>query len=674
MNIKAIFFFFSCFLLRGDIDLDHLFPKSGTEIEQRFVEIKKIISTEIKELENVSEEEYSFEKVAQKLDDIIREITIFAETIDIVRLFFSQEELRNKAIEILGAVKILEQEKIWSNSDLFRTFKAYVDKKSFNENLSSEQRYFLDYIVQEGKRNGLFLFEEDKETFKNLLSKQKELLTNFNKNLVKIDTQLSFSAAELEGLSENFLLNLKRDNENYLVTLNFTSVLEILTNAKKRETRKKIYRAFNNRAYPENYLVLEELINVSHQIAVLLGFNNYAEYDLDNQMVRNIETVEKFLTVLAESIRPKQNKNLDQLLKTVPEAEILLKDGQFLPWDLPYLINCYQRKFFNVNDAEIAEYFPANYVIKEVCSLYEKFLGLQFKIEKNVFLWDPSLICLKVYDRIKLRGYLVLDLYPRPLKGAHLAWVDRAVGVQSHGSEILPGFMVLAANFPCGNDKVPALWNYLCVKTFFHEFGHAMHVLLSNTQIYCLSAIKNVKTDFVEVPSTMFETWMTDKDIIKKISSHYKTGEKLSDEKIDKLLEAEKFASSNDFLYLIGKSFVSLEFYKNRNKSIQEIFEHEMSKAQPYLKFDKQNHFPAGWIHVGQEKRYLSKYYCYLWSEVLAVDLFNQIKKCGLMRPEAGEKVKELILSRGAGLDPMKIIVDFLGRKPQQDAFLQRLN
>lgn len=657
-------------------DVVNLFPKNSAEIEQRVTDLRKNVLNETKKIEDLSIDQCSFVTVAQALDDIIRSITVVDDILDTIRNLFPQDDLRDAAAKNLQNIRSLEQEAIWSNRKLIATFQAYVEKKSGEENLSQEQKYFLDHIMACSTRNGFLLSENDAPLFKKLQSKQDELLMQFSKNLINVSKKLNFSLKDLDGLPEIMLRNLKRDDQgNYLIDVDFASMLAVLLNAKKEETRKQMYRAFNDRAYPENYAVIEELRETNRNLAQLLGFNSFAEYDLAGQMVKNSETVQAFLTQLYDAVLPKQKEKIDLLLRTVPGADTLIQHGQILPWNLPYLTNCYKKQVFNVDDAHLAEYFPVDHVIKNICAIYEQFLGLRFEKRENSVLWDSSLICFAVYENKTdiLRGYLVLDLYPRPHKYAHLACINRTLGVQNKDGKVLPGFIEIIANFPCGNAQSPALWNYIYVETLFHEFGHAMHVLTSDTALYTFAATKNVKTDFVEVPSTMFESWMSDRDIIKQMSCHYKTGKSLSDEQIDKLLAAEKFSLSNGILHLIGKSWASLEFYKNSEKSIQQIFEQCMKKAQPYLIFDAQNHFPAGWTHVGQGKRYLSKYYCYLWSEMLSTDLFDQIKKGGLLNPIMGKKVRDIILSKGASVDPNQIMVNFLGREPNQDAFVQKI-
>lgn len=663
------------FEIKNFDDVVNLFPKSTNEIEQHIADLKKNVLFQVNEIVKLPYEKYSFETVAQKLDSIFREIEIVREIFGSIIALSPQQKLREEATKNLSHIESIKNELVLGNQNLWNIVCTYVAKKSNQENLSEEHRNFLKFLLH-GKESGVCLSERAKE-FNALRIKQQNLTTKFQKNLASIDTKLIFSSHDLEGLCDVMLQSFQKNEKgDYLVELNDGVVKKVLLHARKQETRKKVYQAFNNRAYPENYIILEELRKTNDALVKLCGYKNFVEYDLIDQMAQNGETVEKFLCEMIQALEPKQKENIGILLKTVPEAAELMHDGQFYPWDFPYLIECYKKIVLNIDESQIAEYFPLDHVVREALFLYGKFLGVQFKEIQCKELWDDKVRSFAVYDTVtgSLRGYLILDLYARAQKAQ---WIGCTFGVIYtnclHG-KISPGVFLLVTNFSSQESQRHVLLTYHDVQVILHELGHTVKGLLNNSSL-AIGAVQ--KIDFVEVASTFFENWMRDKNIVKQFSCHYKTKKQLTDDVIQKLIEAKKFEISDvgePVIPRIGKSFVALEFYKNSDKSVQQIYEDWMRKVATHLKFDKEDHFPAGWQHV-VNSFYLSKYYSYLWSRVLSTDIFSKTKEAGSMNPIMGRRLRDIILSKGSKLaDPHQMIVNFLGRKPTQDAYLNKFN
>ena len=335
---------------------------------------------------------------------------------------------------------------------------------------------------------------------------------------------------------------------------------------------------------------------------------------------------------------------------------------------MAFLKEFYKKKYLDLDNKEVTKYFPVDYVVPAVLSIYEKFLGLRFEEFNCDGLWHHKLKCIRVYDDGTLRGFLVLDLYPRPNKYSH-ACMAGIISPQKIDGKICPAVITIIANFPEGSKDFPGLLQFGDVRTFFHEFGHAMHGLLGATQISGFAGT-NVKSDFVETPSQMFEEWLNDKGMLKKLSHHYETGQSLPDDMIAKLIKLQKFDSGSLYLRQIGMGLYSLNLFNDASHDIQGLFKEFMEDTQPHLYFDDAIHTPANFGHL-TSSLYASKYYSYLWAKVFSLDLFDQIEQYGLLNSDIGRKVRDIILSRGGSVEPDVLLREFLGREPSKEAFFK---
>jgi len=263
-------------------------------------------------------------------------------------------------------------------------------------------------------------------------------------------------------------------------------------------------------------------------------------------------------------------------------------------------------------------------------------------------------------------------LYPRENKFSH-ACHDGIVSTyqnKSANNGFVPSVSVLIANFPKSTKDRPSLLKHSDVETFFHEFGHAMHALLGKTELASFSGTAT-KTDFVEMPSQMFEEWMWDKDMLEMVSSHYKTGVSLPDVLIDKMIALKRF-DTGSFVQRQGwLGLIAFNCFKSgAKKDVKKIVQSLHEKYCEHIRFEPKTNMYASFGHLCC---YGAKYYGYMWSKVFALDLFETIKQEGLLNYEIGEKLINKVLGKGGSVDPNKLLVDFLGREPNQDAFLRDL-
>ena len=648
-------------------DVKHLFPQSAQEIEARVQNLKKEVTSAVKTIVDIPNDKRTFANTIQALDSIGVLSSVTMSPIGLLREVSTEKSVRDASYAALIEWQPFAQEEVSKNVELFNAVRAYADGNAKSEKLTAEQKYYLDETMKGYRREGMFLPREELEKVKKLNTELTQLSLEFSKNIADVDTKLPFTQEELAGVPDQIVSSLKKDEKgNYLAGLDYPTAFAILQFATNGETRKKLYHAFQNRAYPQNYPVLKKIMELREKLAHLLGFEDFVAYDLDDTMAKSPETVQKLLDDIMQHAYKKEEKEFKELTEDLPASVKLTKDGKIYPWDMAFLKEIYKKKYLDLDNKEVTKYFPVEHVVPAVLSIYEKFLGLQFKEFNCEGLWYSKLKCIRIYDNGTLRGFLILDLYPRPNKFSHACMVD-VIAPQDVNGTICPGVIAILANFPEGSKEFPGLLQFGDVRTFFHEFGHAMHGLLGATRMHGFSGI-NVKFDFVETPSQMFEEWLNDKEMLKELSHHYETGQSLPDEMIKKLIKLQKFDSGSLYLRQIGMGLYSLNLFKDASQDIQKLFKSFMEKTQPHIYFDDEIHTPASFGHL---TGYACKYYGYLWSKVFSLDLFDQIKKVGLLNPEIGKKVRDIILSRGGSVEPDVLLREFLGREPSKEAFFK---
>jgi thimet oligopeptidase len=437
------------------------------------------------------------------------------------------------------------------------------------------------------------------------------------------------------------------------------------------ETRKKMLLSFNNRAYPANKAILELMIKKRDELASILGFKSFADYELNSQMAKQVDVVDRFIGKLLEDFKTQIEKEFSEMTKNLPEGVELTEEGKLQAHDFSFASHAYKREKFFLDEEKISEYFPLDKTIQGLQSIYEKFFNLNIQEVSESALWHPDVRLLQIEskDQKELLGYLILDLFPRENKYAH-ACCASLVFAYTEKETFYPAACLIVTNFPKKTEAHPSLLSLDQVKTLFHEFGHALHNILGRSDMM-MTCGTQVKTDFVELPSQLLEEWLSDSDILRELSCHYLTKKPLPDEEIAKVLKAKHCDSA---LWLQKQCFLSalaLEYFKEgKEKDVDGILSTLRSKMLYQYAYDGQDHFAHSFAHLDG---YGSKYYGYLWSRVFAADVFAEIKKMGLLNPCAGALYREKILGKGGSADPNSMLQDFLGREPTSNFFIQNL-
>lgn len=658
--------------VRNSNDVREVFPTSAHEIEAMAENYIKDAQRVIDAIIAIPNDKRTFSNTLKELDTLeaLSDLAIFGGIAEVIQYTHPDESMRNAAHDAMIKIQGFSVDAMANNVALYNAIKSYAENQAKTENLSAQERYYLEKTMEDFKRNGLDLPADKLDEVKKIKKELAALQLDFEANIAKDNSNIKVTRDELAGLSDEFINSLKKTEDGlFILGVDYPTFFNVMENCTVESTRKSLDHAFENRAYPVNHKILEQVIAKRNQMAQLLGYNSFADYDLGDQMVKTVDRAENFIFSLMEKAQVKEKQEFEELLTDLPEGVTLTRDGKLKSWDAAYVKNHFKKKHYNVDEQVISEYFPMEKTVKGLFDVYEKLLSLRLKEVPASGFWHEDVKLIEVYDANSNEsfGYLLLDLYPRPNKFSHACHAGIIPSTYAD-NKIVPGLSVVIANFPKSTAQTPSLLKRKDVSTFFHEFGHALHARLGRTHIAALSGT-SVKRDFVELPSQMLEEWLNDKEILQKVSGHYKTGAPLSDDMIDKIIAVKNFGSGKFLQVQLFYSQLALDLFKEGSqKNIDQLFKDLYLQSNKSVAFDAENHMYASFGHL---MGYGAKYYGYMWSKVFALDLFDTIKKHGLLNPEIGQKYVHDVIGKGGSEDPNDLLKAFLGREPNQDAFLR---
>jgi thimet oligopeptidase len=650
-----------------------LFPKTPDEIHTRVQTYLEEVKKELNALITQPHEQRTFANTAQELDRLggLSNLALTSNMIHALKEVHPDAAIREAAEVALQKIQAFWIDEISNNKQLYDAFKAYAQGNAQHEQLTSAQKYYVQESMKGFERSGLDLPDEERAQLCELRKELAALCMQFSTNIAKDDSYITVTKQDLAGLEDEFIDSLAHNDGMYRLGVDYPTYFHVMEHCTLESTRKRLHDAFNNRAYPDNEIILKQIVAKRDELAHRLGYTSFAACDVDEQMVKSVARAEEFLHGLIATSNDKVHHELTQFLAELPDSVTLNNEGKVKPWDFSFIQAHYKKKHFDIDENKISEYFPMTATIDGLFSIYKQFFGIDFEQVPVANAWHEEVKLVAMYnaDRSELHGYIFLDLHPRPNKYSHAAHTSIVPAVYYNGKKI-PAVSLVMANFPKPNGEKPSLLKRSDVSTFFHEFGHALHAMLGRTELESQSGT-NVKYDFVELPSQMLEEWLWDRDMLKMVSKHYKTGESLPDTLIDKLLALKTFDTGNFVQRQVMFSLIALNYYKEgADKDLYGIVHDVYLTCRPQFMWSTDNHFYASWGHL---TGYASKYYGYLWSRVFAQDVFEEIKKHGLLNPAIGKRYVETIIGKGGSADPNELLRDFLGREPNNHAFLRDL-
>ena len=550
-------------------------------------------------------------------------------------------------------------------ADVYAALKA-VDTRRVDE----KTRYYLERELKEFQLAGVDRPADVRSRIQALRDELTTAMDEFARNIAQKPRQVTVSGAgELEGLPADFIARHKPD-ANGIITLNTdpNDQRPVLIYAENEDLRRRMLLAAGNIAAPENIPVLGTILRVRHELATLLGYPNWAAYDMASRMSGDVKTVSAFIDRVVAASGPKAQRELEDLTRRkqqdVPGSALNL-------WDRQYYSELVRRASYDFDSQAVRPYFPFERVLTGVLDVTGTIFGLTYAPVTNVPVWHPAVRVFEVRSGSTLVGRLYLDLHGRPNKRASGA----SVATLRHGQtgRSIPE-VVLAASLPGGQPGDPGLMTHDDVRTLFHEFGHVVHRLAGGHQPWQKLSSVGMERDFTEAPSQMLEEWIWDPRTLATFARHYETGAPIPAALVTQMRRASEFGQGLDVRQQMLLARVSLSYHDRDPRTLDQTALWKQIHAQYVpIPFVEGTNRQASFPHIGQAA-YASAYYTYMWSLVIAKDLFGAFTEDDLLAAGTARRLRERVFEPGSSKPASELVNDFLGRPFRFDAWERWLN
>lgn len=569
---------------------------------------------------------------------------------------------------------------IYMNPDLFKRVKEVHEQKEAL-NLTPEQKTLLEDTWKAFIKGGANLEGKDRERFKEISMKLSTLGLKFDENLlaetnaftlvITDDKQL---AGLPEGTKEMAAMAAKEKGvEGWLFTLDAPSYGPFMKYADCRELREKLYRAYTSRCNKANQYnncdLIKKITSLRLECAKIMGFNSYAEMELTDRMAQTPATVNGFLAQLLSASHPIALEEKNEVIEFAKRNGF---EGEMQRWDWSYYSNKLKQEKYDLDDEMLKPYFKLENVQNGVFGLASTLYGLTFKEVDNIAKYHEDVKTFEVYDRdSSFLAILYTDFFPRASKGGGAWMTEFRSQKMKNGKDVRP-LVSIVMNFTKPTDTKPSLLTFDEVTTFLHEFGHALHGMLSRNT-YNGTAGTNVYRDFVELPSQIMENWALEKEWLDKWAVHYETGERIPQEYIDKIKNAANFQSGYMSDRQLSFGMVDMAWHNITSDVTGSVNDFEtiaMGETELFPAIDS-SCFSAAFGHIFGGG-YAAGYYSYKWAEVLDADAFSVFQQNGIFDTATAESFRKNILEKGGSEHPMVLYTRFRGQEPTIDALLER--
>ena len=648
------------------------FEASTNEIQQSLRETITAGNSALDRIAALDPAKANFRNTILALDDIGYQIGLTDNRFQVIKETSTNAALRDEATD---ALKQLEEWMVGLNyrEDVYKTLKAYTERKP---KLKGEDAKLLFETMRDYRRAGLDLPKSQRDEVEQMRKQLSRLATDYLSNITKAEKAVQFRAADLEGVPASFLAQVKTGDDQYTVMANVTwQYLMVMDNAKREDTRKRLLVEHDNLARAENIPLLEKILPLRDDVAKKLGYKTWADYETEVKMVKNAATAIDFLERLKTGLQPKFDAEIAEF-RRIKVQETGDPNAQIRIWDWRYFSNQLKKAKYDIDAEQLRVYFPYQRVLEGMFNLYQTIFGLKFQRVEAPYKWVDDLQLYAVSDAktAEPMGLFYLDMFPREGKYNHFAEFGLIDGKLLSDGRYQRPTVALVCNFPSPAKDTPSLLSHADVETLFHEFGHAMHAILTRAKYGRFSGT-SVPRDFVEAPSQMLENWVWDKRVLDSFATDYRDpSKKIPPAILAKLKEARLATEGTRYRRQLSFGLTDLKLHTqiHDNNAKEAVPLSNEVLGEVFLPMVPDTAFVA---YFGHLMGYDAGYYGYAWADAIAADgatVFEHAPQ-GYFDQAAGHRLRAEIYEPGDSRDVNISIEKFLGRKRSIQPFLKKI-
>ena len=561
-----------------------------------------------------------------------------------------------------------------TREDLYNAVKAFA---ATNPQLTGERARLLEHTLRDYRRAGMDLPAEQRAKLTENQKQINKLALEFAANNRDDESTVLLTEAELSGMDADFLASLPRSADLFVCNLEYPTYLPILEFCDNEATREKMWIARHRRGGKKNMAVLEQILKLRSEAAHLLGYAHNVDFETETRMAKSAANVKQFYEELRPIVRKKVNTEVAEFA-AAKRAHTNAPNAELKPWDVSFYESRLKNEKYAVDAKQVQEYFPMERAIEGLFSVTQKLYGIRYvdvtadAASRGLALWHEDVTVYDVYDvdSDQLLGTFYLDMFPRPNKYGHAAQFGLKPRKRWADGTVQTPLVALVCNFTKPTADKPSLLTHDEVETFFHEFGHCLHSILTTADFAQFSGTACAR-DFVEAPSQMFENWVWNADVLRTFARHYRTNEPLPTELLAGMERARTFGKGLWAERQLYYGLLDLTLHLDADGVVDATqVSHDLFNDVLVFNSPGETYLPASFGHL---MGYNSGYYGYMWSLVYAADMFQRFQELGMLSPEAGRYYRDKILAKGGTQDELEMVQEYLGRAPQKEPFLRYL-
>jgi thimet oligopeptidase len=591
----------------------------------------------------------SIDNTLRVFDDVQLELDAVAQQAGLIQSVHPDAAMRETAEKVSQKASTLGTE-VSLNRGVFDALSA-LDVHAAD----AETQYYLQRLVRDFRLAGVDKDEATRKRIQALRDELTEISQAFDRNIRGDLRTVKADAAELEGLPRDYIARHKPDAKGQItLTIDYPDSLPVFSYAQSEDLRKRMFMEYNNRAYPKNIEVIDRMIARRAELARLIGFDSWASYITADKMVASAANASQFIDRIAAASGPKAEREFAVVLKRkqqdTPSATAVNS------WERTYYTELVRKANYAFDSQSVRPYFAFDRVKQGLLDVTSRLFGVTYRRLTDAPVWDPSVEAYEMLENGRLIGRFYLDMHPRANKYNHAAEFGIRSGVTGRQ---LPE-AALICNLPGGQAGDPGLMTHDDVVTFFHEFGHLVHALVSGRHEWIGISGINTEQDFVEAPSQMLEEWTWDPATLATFARHYESNQPIPEALVKQMRRASEFGKALNVRQQMVYARLSLSIYDRDPKTVDTtaLVKELTNKYTPYP-YVENTHFQTSFTHLDG---YSAVYYTYMWSLVIAKDLFSQFDRANLLAPEVAARYRERVLAPGGAKPAAALVHDFLGR------------